>query len=165
VTEPAYFIKASLEEYATWKVCFEERLELVSEVRALDVENAGLKNDLAVLERGYRYRKSQLDVALANSEYLRGQVDKSSGEILRLRAELSGEIARRCLGGTPPPSNAPHWQNEAAPPVPSSVDNSAPPLHRSDTSSSAHRARVGEAVDHVHAVHGDVLKRLGDSRG
>jgi hypothetical protein len=117
--------------------------ELLAEVKALDVEcryqSAVARGLLRTCEKDEaeieRLRESNDDLHAVN-EMLRDTVSRSSREILRLRAELSGEIARRCLGGTPPPSNAPHWQNEQAPPVPSSVDETAPPLHRSDTSSS-----------------------------
>jgi hypothetical protein len=82
-------------------------------------------------------------------------------QIGELQAEVELERSRYTLGGIPPVPNAPYWQNAEAPRVSSADDPAAPPLRRSETSSSAHQARVGEAVDHVHARHGDVLKRLG----
>jgi hypothetical protein len=64
------------------------------------------------------------------NEMLRDTVSRSSGEILRLRAELSGEIARRTLGGTAPGYQVPGaWANRAQPP-PSANDKNAPPLKR-----------------------------------
>jgi hypothetical protein len=121
-------------------IATDERWELIAEVRALEAVCA--------------VSDGQADLFLE-------VIGRLNAEVHQLRAENAQWRARVTLGGIPPVSGAPHWRNVAAPPVPSASDNSAPPLRRSDTSSSAHRARVGEAVDHVHAEHGDVLKRLG----
>jgi nitroimidazol reductase NimA-like FMN-containing flavoprotein (pyridoxamine 5'-phosphate oxidase superfamily) len=115
----------------------EESHELLAEVKALDAEcryqsvmARGLlrtcEKDEAELER---LRESNDDLHAVN-EMLRDTVSRSSREILRLRAELSGEIARRTLGGTPPGYHEPGaWANRAQPP-PSASDESAPPLKR-----------------------------------
>lgn len=117
----------------------EEVVELLDEVRALEAACA--------------VSDGQADLFLE-------VIGRLNAEVHQLRAENAQWRERVTLGGIPPVSGAPHWQNVAAPPPPSASDISAPPLRRSETSSS-HKARVGEAVDHVHAVHGDVLKRLG----
>lgn len=107
----------------------EEIAELLDEVKALEKEltAARVARDLMIglAERCQRQRAAYDKGLSAAWE----RIDELSAENAQWRARVT-------LGGIPPVSGAPHWQNVAAPPVPSASDESAPPLRRSDTSSS-----------------------------
>ncbi len=92
-----------------------ECFELLDELRELEVQLAAVT----------QYRDK---VIVANEQLV------AENRILRVELEL--ERSRYTLGGIPPESNAPVWTNVAAPPVSSASDDTAPPLRRSETSSS-----------------------------
>lgn len=105
-------VNMSCRDYENWRdetrIATEERQELVDECKDLE---------------------EKLSSLVSLNQFLVRQISE-------LQAELELERSRYTLGGIPPKPNAPHWVNVEAPRVSSADDPSAPPLRRSDTSSS-----------------------------